>query len=115
MCYVADKTKPLLIAIAGLSSLSAYNALSSELEWKTDVGGSNITTGGHSYLAICTIFGHGIKFFSLSDGKELGCLFKEGDHGLGKPYRVEWNKAASSLFVATSVNQKIDISNIQLD
>ena len=116
VCYVPDEKKPLLVAAGGWSTSShAYNALSSELQWKNNVAANSVTTDGHNYLVTCAHFGNVINVLSLSDGKDLGCLVKEGDHGLGKPYWVQWSKTSSSLFVANVVDQKIDISTIRLD
>ena len=113
MCYVPDEVRPLLIG-ADLRSGNAFNCLNNEIEWSNWMHGNSLTTDG-KYLLVCSHARDEIEMFSLSDGKNLGCLITKGQNGLGKPRHVRWCNATSYLVVAHEIKKKIHISTIKFD
>ena len=96
ICHIPDKNKPLLVATDCLSSsLHAYNAVNNKLEWNCELKGEYVTTDGYEYVLVRT--GNGIHMLSLLDGKDLGCLMRHGDQGLGVIFDVQWCNTTSLL------------------
>ena len=71
----------------------------------------NMTTDGYEYVLVQT--DNDIRMISLSGGKDLGCLMRDGDQGLGRIYHIRWCNTTSSLIVANEVNDEYHISTIQ--
>ena len=110
-CYIPDEKKPLLVGCKN-ESVFAFDVVSNKVEWKTQVCGCSVTTDGHNVL---TRAGNEIKLLSLSDGKGLGCLIRDGDQDLGELDEVRWCNATSSLVVAHWVINEYYISTIQFE
>ena len=113
MCFVPNERKsPLFVTQYGLSAV-AYSTVTNKLEWNSLGGGSCITTDCHNYLM--GLEGDRINMISLSDGKKLGYLMRNGDQGLGKLKHVRWCNMTSSLIVVHDVDKEIHISTIQFE
>ena len=112
--FALDKKKPLLIAIDHVAlSLHAHDAVNNKLRWSTKIHGDSITADGQNYVLVRN--DNDICMHSLSDGKALGCLIREGDDGLGKPQEIQWCKMSSSLVVVHIVDKEYHITNIQFE
>ena len=113
ICYVPDDNRPLVVA-SKLRSVQAYNPVNNKLEWSTSDRSYSVTTDGRNYVLICSPYDDHIKVRSPSDGKDLGCLIRKGDQGLGELWYAGWCKS-SSLVVLHKVAQEFHISHIQFE
>ena len=112
ICYIRDEKKPLLVYVNG-DKVFAYNVVNNKLEWSTKDPSDSVTTDGHNYVLTCN--SKNIKLLSLSDGKDLGYLIRDGDQGLGRPVRVRWCSKTTSFIVVHCLNKKYYISTIQFE
>ena len=113
ICYIPDEKKPLLVAADYLlSSVQAYDVITSERNWTTQARGHSITAGGTDYLMVCSC-DNGIRMLSPSDGKNLGYLKSEEDGELEMPCWMRWIAKTSSFLVAHEVNREYHISTIE--
>ena len=114
ICYVPNETKPLLL-VAQYGKIRAYNVLANKLEWESEVSVNSLTTDCHNYVIMCCFLDKCAYMLSLSDGKKLGCLMRDGDQGLGGLKHVRWCNVTSSLIVVHEVQKEIQISTIQFE
>ena len=112
ICYISDEKKPLLVCSYS-SNVFACDAVNNKLEWNTLISGYSVTTDGRNYVLAVT--GYEIKLLSLSDGKDLGYLIREGDQGLGKSRKVPWCSTTMSFVVVHYLNEKYHVSRIQFE
>ena len=125
--YIADITlaqdggEEFLISAHWASGIFSFKTRTGQLEWsvtgklpgmKKDLYASSITSDGHGNLFVCDRGNSCMQMFSVSDGQYLGCLFREGDHGLGRPVCTGWCKEISSLIVFDYDDW---ISNVKLE
>ena len=109
MCLVTKKEGEVLICLFdGADGIYATN-WSNQLLWGVEgtVGGKkeikcvSVATDGAGNLFVCDGANTCIQLFS-TDGLYIGCLVRQGEHGLGEPRLVRWCKKSSSLIVAHS-------------
>ena len=91
------------------AGIFSFKTRTGQLKWsvegrlpgmKEDLYAYRITSDDHGNLFVCDTANKCMQMFSVSDGRYLGCLFREGEHGFGKPWEVCWCEEMSSLLVA---------------
>ena len=111
MCAVQDGNRELLFAFD--SRIYVYNTATDEVVWSAwrkqkqmdkKMEPHGVTTDGHGHLFVCDWNNGCIHLFHITKSKYLGPVMREGEQGLGVPYRVEWCEATSSLVVAYTKN-----------
>ena len=118
ICYVQNGEKQVLMVAAG--HLYAYDRVANKLIWIRErmswnhKGARGVTSDGRGYVFVCNDESMSIEMYSVSDGKHLGCLIKNGEQGLGCPYRARWCEKNSSLIVAHTMGRGWLISSIHL-
>ena len=109
MCLVTKNEREVLICLFdGADGIYARN-WSNQLLWSVEgaMGGTkeircvSVATDGTDHLFVCDEANECIQRFS-TDGLYMGCLVRQGEHGLGEPRLVRWCKKSSSLIVAHS-------------
>ena len=109
MCLVTKNEGEVLICLFdGADGIYARN-WSNQLLWSVEgaMGGTkeircvSVATDGTDHLFVCDEANECIQRFS-TDGLYMGCLVRQGEHGLGEPRLVRWCKKSSSLIVAHS-------------
>ena len=99
----------------------SFNTITGQLKWsvkgrlqdmKEDLYACRITSDDHGNLFVSDSANKALQMFSVSDGRYLGCLFREGENGFGKPWEVCWCNEMSSLLVADDQGW---ISKIELE
>ena len=110
ICYIRDEKKPLLVGGNG-ENVFAYDVVTNKLKWITLGRGDSVTTDGHEYVLVRTA--NSIRLLSLSDGKDLGYLIRQGDKGLG--YLGQMQCTTSSFVVGHARNEMYHISTIQFE
>ena len=71
-----------------------------------------MTTDGEYVLVLTD---NDIRMLSRSDGKDVGCLIKDGERGLGRIHHTRWCYTTSSLIVVHEVKNEYHINSIQLE
>ena len=113
------------IVVGGSEGVSVINMESGECEWSQtgSLPGLERPMEPHGVTAdpvnnrilVCDSNHACAQMFSAADGDYLGEFLREGDHVLGKPLWISWNKASSSsVIVAHSNNETWTISDITL-
>ena len=118
MCFVKGEMKYFVIVTAyGPQGIRAFNADTNSLEWQKKIEGmekAGVASDGHGHLFVCDTHNKSVHMLSVSDGKNLGCLIKEGEQGLGIPLWTAWSKETSSLLIAHKKENKRFVSVIKL-
>ena len=118
MCFAEVEMKHFVIITAnGPQGIRAFNADTNSLEWEREIHGmekSGVASDGCGHLFVCDISNKRVHMLSISDGKYLGCLIKEGDQGLGVPLFATWSEETCSLLIAHKKENKRFISVIKL-
>ena len=103
-----DGEDEFLISAHYEGGIFAFKTRTGLLEWSVkgklpgmneDLKAHSITSDDNGNLFVCDISNECMQMFSVSDGRYLGCLFREGEHGLGYPCYALWSKEMSSLIV----------------
>ena len=125
MCVVQGGDRELLVATDGGKHggrVCAYNTATDELEWSVkgklegmqkEMGVRGVTTDGRGHLFLCDLDNSCIQLF-CTDGRYLGVLMRQGEHGLGRPFDIRWCVATSSLVVGHSMRRERYISFIKV-
>ena len=107
-----EEKKLLLIAygrpLATQGGVHTYNVKTKQLEWRVEgrlpgmrkvIKAEGLTVDDHGYIFVCDVNNKCIQMFHVSDGRYLGAVMKEGEQGLGIPFRNRWCSRMSSLVV----------------
>ena len=117
VCYTESVGKAFLI-IAG-RDLCAYDLVSGKMSWKiaqsNSMNAKGVTSDGCGHLFVCNDKNMSLEMYSVSKGKYLGCLIKNGEQGLGELWRVTWCNPKSSLIGAYDTGSKWSIAAIHLE
>ena len=118
--HVHDECGEFLISAHGQEGLFACNTETGQLQWSVkgrqpgmeeDLDAPNLAADDQGNIFVCDVGNGGIQMFSVSDGRYLGCLIKEGDKGLSVPVMICWCRQTSSLVV---LDVKCRISKLDL-
>ena len=109
MCFIKENKRETVICLySGLSGIYARNwykqllwSVEGAVDGKTEIRCVSVATDGRGHLFVCDEANECIQLFS-TDGLYIGCLVRQGEHGLGEPRLVRWCKKSSSLIVAHS-------------
>ena len=109
MIGVRNGSEELIIGINS-QGIHCYSTTTKSLKWSVEgqlqgmqqaLFAEGVTEGyGHLFVCDGPIGNSCIQMFSVSDGRYLGCLIKEGEQGLGVPHGICWNSASHSFVVA---------------
>ena len=142
ICFVQWGKRQLLVVVAAAENeaddsddeVFAYNTVRDQLEWKADdkplgmekrmkATGATADGRGHLFVGDWMYGNQCIQMFSVSDGKYLGCLTRDGQRirnlyagrtmidvkemrGMGHPGKLYWCEKTSSLLSAYSWDGK---------
>ena len=106
--FAQDGDKELLTSAHYEEGIFSFNTRTGQLEWSVkgklpgmeeDLYAHSITSDDHGNLFVSDFANSCMQMLSVSDGRYLGCLFREGEHGLGRPWCADWCEEISSLIV----------------
>ena len=76
-----------------------------------EIRASGVTTDGQGHLFICDFNNKCVHALSIQGGKHLGVVVREGEEGLGTPYKVTWHRESASLVV---INEKDGVYHLSI-
>ena len=115
-----DECREFLLSTHGKGGIYAYSKATGQVKWhvkgiqsgmEKDLDAGNITADDQGNAFVCDLSNKCIQVFSVSDGRFLGCLFKEGEQGLGVPLRICFWGDKSTLLV---LDDTFNIKNIEI-
>ena len=109
--YAYDEYGEILISAHGRGGVFAYKTETGKLQWslkekqpgmEKDMDAHRITTDDRGNLFVSDYANRCMQMFSVSDGRYLGCLFRDKERELGAPVEVRCCKEMSFLVVIDS-------------
>ena len=122
MCCLGAEEKDYFISTNGYKGVFTYTDDSDQLDWnvkgrltgmKKDVSLWGVTSDGHGHLLLCDTENRCIQMLSLIDGRYMGDVLREGEQGLGQPWRIHWCTKTAICYIVHKKGQDWCISMVE--
>ena len=93
--------------------INAVNLQSGKIEWsvketsarmKDKFKPASVTADNDGHIFVCDRGNACIQILSVKNGRYLGPLLKKGEHGIGLPKLIRWNKDTKTLVVLHNIH-----------